>query len=209
VIGVMDDYHYISMHEKIRPFVILPAYCKKSFGTYYLSLKIAGRNVPGTLKRIKAAWKNHSELPFVYFFIDESYDRLYRNEAYTQSIFRSFSFISIFIAVLGLFGLVIYNIEQRTKEIGIRKTFGATATQIVMLLSINFSKWILAGFIVAVPVSWWLMTVWLRGFAYKTPIPVWIFPVALALVILIAWLTTGFQSLKAALKSPVEALRYE
>lgn len=209
VIGVVNDYHYISMHEKIRPFVIMPTFSNKSRDNDFLTVRIDGKHVPETIRKLRATWKEYSDLPFEYFFLDESYDQLYANEAKTQSIFMTFSLISIFIALLGLFGLVIYNIEQRTKEIGIRKTFGASAWKIVMLLSGNFSRWILLGFVIAVPLSWWFMNLWLRNFAYKTGFPVWIYLFTFLLVILTAWLTTGYHSVKAALKNPVEALRYE
>jgi putative ABC transport system permease protein len=209
VIGVVNDYHYISMHEKIRPFVIIPSFHQRSFGTNYIAIKINGEGIPSTVKKIEESWKGFSEFPFDYFFMDESYDQLYKNEAYTKSIFSIFAVISIFIALLGLFGMAVYITSQRTKEIGIRKTFGASAQQIMMLLSGQFSKSIIIGFIIAVPVSWWLMQLWLQNFAYQTGISVWIYIISFLLVILTAWLTTGYQSLKAALKNPVDALRYE
>jgi len=209
VIGVVDDFHYISMHEAIRPFVILPSFNKSAWSDNTISIKFDGNNVPETLKLVEKTWQKFTELPFEYFFLDESYDNLYKNEADTRAIFRTFSIITIFIAVMGLFGLVTYDADQRTKEIGIRKVMGASSSQIIVLLSGHFTKWIFLGFIFAVPLSWWVMDKWLGNFAYKTSISGWIYVITLIIVLAVSWITVSYQSIRAALKNPVEALRYE
>jgi putative ABC transport system permease protein len=209
VIGVINDYHYISMHDRIRPFVIIPTFSKKAFGRNYISIKIKGTGIPGILEKVKKTWKVYTDMPFDFFFLDESYDQLYAREGQIQSIFGFFSVISIFIALLGLFGLVLYNIELRTREIGIRKSFGASVLQIVILLNGNFTKWIIAGFLITIPVSWWFMKMWLSNFAYKTEISIRVYVISFILVVLTAWITSGYQTIRAALRNPVEALRYE
>jgi len=209
VIGVVKDFHYISMHEIIRPMVILPGYHKNAWSNNNFIVRIDNENIQSIINQSKETWEQFSDLPFEYFFLDDAYNDLYKNEMHTRSIFRTFSFITIFIAVLGLFGLVTFNAEQRTKEIGVRKTMGASVQQIVFLLSMDFTKWIAISFLIACPLAYFVINKWLENFAYKTELSIWIFISAGLLALVIAWITVSFQSIKAAIKNPVEALRYE
>jgi putative ABC transport system permease protein len=209
VIGIVKDFHYISMHETIRPMVIMPGYQTYAWDKNVILLRIENQDVQEVVKQAEETWKEFSDLPFEYFFLDESYDAMYKNELHTRSVFRTFSAITIIIAILGLFGLVTYNAEQRTKEIGIRKTMGASVSQVVILLSKDFTKWILVSFIIACPLAYAIISKWLENFAYKTEITLWIFILAGIMALSISWLTVSYQSIKAAIKNPIEALRYE
>jgi putative ABC transport system permease protein len=209
VIGVVKDFHYISMHENIRPMVIMPGYQSYSWDPNVILIKIENQVIQEIIAKVKTTWEQYSNLPFEYFFLDESYNAMYINELHTRSVFRIFSTITIFIAILGLFGLVTYNAEQRTKEIGIRKTMGASISQVVFLLSKDFTRWILLAFFISCPLAYVIIDKWLENFAYKTEITPWLFVYAGAMVCAIAWITVSYQSIKAAIKNPVEALRYE
>lgn len=149
------------------------------------------------------------EMPFNYRFLDDSFNDMYKAESRAGTIAVLFSTLAIFIACLGLFGLVMFAVEQRTKEIGIRKVLGASNVGIVRLLSREFIKLVLFSFIVAAPVGWFFMTKWLQDFAYRTNITWWIFAVAGGSALLIALVTVSFQSIKAAMANPVEILKTE
>jgi putative ABC transport system permease protein len=140
---------------------------------------------------------------------DQEYQQLYENEQKTGNLFILFSIIAIFIASLGLFALSAFVAEQRTKEIGIRKVNGASIKHILVLLSSNFSKWVITAFIIAIPFSYYVMNLWLQNFAYKSLIVWWLFPIAGLIALIIALLTVSYQSVVAAVKNPVDTLRYE
>jgi putative ABC transport system permease protein len=147
--------------------------------------------------------------PFNYRFMDEAIDSLYRSELQIGTIFRYFAILAIFISCLGLFGLASYMAEQRTKEIGIRKVLGATVTNILLLLSKEFAKWVLIANIIAWPVAYFAMNKWLQGYAYRINIAVWSFVLAAALALAIALFTVSYQAVRAATANPADALRYE
>jgi ABC-type antimicrobial peptide transport system permease subunit len=149
------------------------------------------------------------DYPFVYQFLDQEYEKLYRKEEVISKLSNAFAFLAIAISSLGLFGLVMFSAEQRTKEIGIRKVLGATASHIVALLSGDFLKIISISFIVAAPVAGYMMNRWLDGFAYKIPLAWWVFGVAGGVALLVAMLTISVQALKAAMANPVRSLRTE
>ncbi len=147
--------------------------------------------------------------PFNYSFMDEDFNNTYKSEQQTGKIFISFAVLAIFIACLGLLGLVTYAAEQRTKEIGIRKVLGASVGTIVSMLSKDFLKLIVIAAIIAFPVSWWAMHTWLQHFAYRISITWWVFVIAGGLALLIALLTVSFQAIKAGIANPVKSLRTE
>ncbi|MEM9675788.1 MAG: FtsX-like permease family protein, partial [Bacteroidota bacterium] len=142
-------------------------------------------------------------------FLDDTFRQTYRGEMVVGKLAGYFTGFALFIACLGLFGLAAYAAERRNKEIGIRKVLGATVTSIVTLLSKDFLKLILVGFIIAIPVAWYLMSQWLQNFAYSIEINWWIFALAGLLALLVAWLTISFQSIRAAVANPVDSLRNE
>jgi len=148
-------------------------------------------------------------LPFDYTFLDETLDSKYKAEEELSKIFSCFTLLAIFIACLGLFGLASFTAEQRTKEIGIRKALGASITGIIMLLSKEFTKWVLLANIIAWPIAYVAMNRWLQNFAYRINMGLGTFIIAALLALIIALLTVGYQAIKAARANPVESLRYD
>ncbi len=206
VIGVAKDFHFQSLHQSIEPLIfhVLPA------GFNYFLVKMSSNNMAGTLADLEKKWKAFDpDRAFEYSFLDEDFAALYNSEERMQAIVGNFSFLAILIACLGLFGLASFTIQQRTKEIGVRKVLGASVSQIVMILSREFTRLVLIAFLVACPLAYFVMNGWLQNFAYRTEISLNIFLLAGALGLIIAWLTVSYQALKAALANPVEALRYE
>lgn len=206
VIGVVKDFHHKTLHESIEPTLIdySPNLSRR------LSLKLSTVNTMHTMKLVEQKWHaiapNH---PFDYFFLDDFYDSLYRNEAKLGTIFQIFTILAIFIGCLGLFGLASFTAEQRTKEIGIRKVLGASVAGIVHLMNKDFVKWILISNLIAWPVAWFAMNKWLQHFAYRINMEWWTFVFPGFVTLLIALITVIYHSIKAALANPVESLRYE
>jgi len=147
--------------------------------------------------------------PFSYYFLDESFDQQYKDDKRFGKVFGLFASLAILIACFGLLGLSAYNILQRTKEIGIRKVMGASVQNLLFILSKDFLKLVLIAFIIAVPVTWWIMHNWLQDFAYRINISVWVFVVAGIASFIIALVTISFQAIRAAMANPVKSLRTE
>jgi len=206
IIGVVKNYHLRSLREDIDPLVLFyrPDY------TFYLSIRLKSERVPQTIAYIETIWKKYAlGYPFDYRFLDEALDDLYGIEKIMGAIFKYASILAIFVACLGLFGLVSFMAEQRTKEIGIRKTLGASVTKIVLLFSKEFAKCVLIANIIALPAAYFWVHVWMNDYTYRTTISFWIFILASILTIVIALLTVSYQAIKAARGNPIEALRYE
>ncbi|WP_353183289.1 ABC transporter permease [Parapedobacter lycopersici] len=206
IIGVVKDFHYHSLQTKIQPLSmrIDPS------GFQYISVNLAGGDIRTSLNAIKKVWEAQvPDKPFTYEFLDDSFDNQYRGEQRFGSLFFYFSVLAIFISCLGMLGLVAYSTVQRTKEIGVRKVLGASATSVVALISRDFLK--LAGIaaVIAVPLVWYIMDRWLTNFAYRTPLSWWIFALSAALMLMITLATIGFHAVKAALMNPVDTLRNE
>lgn len=207
--GISKDFNFESLHQKIEPLVII-ATDPGTIRTNFFSVKISGNNIRRTLEFIENMWhKFTAGADFKYNFLDERFARLYENEQQTLKLFLSFSMISVLIACLGLFGLVSFAIEQRVKEIGIRKVLGATVSNITLSLSKNFIGLVLVSNIIAWPVAFYMMNLWLQDFAYRISINWLIFVFAGSLSFVIALLTVSTQAIRAALANPVESLRYE
>jgi putative ABC transport system permease protein len=206
VIGVVKDFHFLSLHQEIQPLVI---HLTENWMSY-LSVKINTTNIPRTIEFLKEKWKRFSpNYPFEYFFLDDDFEKMYRSEMRLGKIFMSFTVLAVFIACLGLFGLASFTSEQRTKEIGVRKVLGASVSNIVVLISKEFSKWVLIASLIAWPVAYYIVSQWLQSFAYRISIGIWIFLLATVLALFVAMATVGFKAVKAALTNPVDALRYE
>lgn len=206
IIGVVKNYHLRSLREDIDPLILFyrPDY------TFYLSIKLQLERMPQTIGHIEKIWEKFSQgYPFDYRFLDEALDDLYKTEKIIGAIFKYASILAIFVACLGLFGLVSFMAEQRTKEIGIRKTLGASVTNIVLLFSKEFTKCVLFANIIALPAAYFFVLVWINDYTYRTTISFWIFILAAILTMVIALLTVSYQAVKAARANPVEALRYE
>ncbi|MFT3911702.1 MAG: ABC transporter permease [Ferruginibacter sp.] len=208
LIGVFNDFHFESMHQKIVPLVLLIPRSPASYGR--ISVKIAGTNIAGALSHVENTWKQFMpETPYEYTFLDENFDNLYKAEEKQRSLVTIFACLAIFIACLGLFGLSAFAITQRIKEIGIRKVLGASVPGIVQLLSKDFLKLVLIASVIAFPIAWFAMNKWLEDFAYRTNIQWWIFIVAGIIATLVAFVTIAFQAIKAANANPVKNLRTE
>jgi putative ABC transport system permease protein len=206
VIGVVKDFHYKSLHQAIEPLVIQLDLNASS----YISIKIKTADILETMSFIQKTWQAvNPNRPFEYFFLDQNYDRLYRSEKRTGTLFGYFTFLALFISSLGLFGLVSYAAEQRTKEIAVRKVLGASLPNIISLLSQELVLWVLASNIIAWPVAYYAMNRWLHNFAYRTGIGLETFFLAAASTLVISFLTVSVQTFRAALANPVRSLRYE
>jgi putative ABC transport system permease protein len=206
VIGVVKDFNFNSLRENIKPMLIhiFPQW----FGAVTLRLKTD--QLQSEIKQLETAWKNiYGDAPFTYTFMQEDFDSLYKSETNMRSVLTAFTFLSVLVACLGLFGLAAFTIKQRFREIGIRKVLGSSVSGIIQLLSKDFLKLVIISIIIAVPVGWYAMHKWLEDFAYKTDIGVIVFIVAGGLGILIAFVTVAVQAVKAALANPVKSIRTE
>lgn len=206
VIGVVNDFHIASFHKKIEPLFLYVN--RKNY--YHIALKINPKYKNSIVASLKKEWQNILPgIQFNYSFLSQTYDNLYESDAKSGSLFTLFSFLSILIACMGLFGLVSYSTEVRQKEIGIRKVNGATVLEIVGLLIKEFVKWVGIAFVLATPIAYYALPKWLQNFAYKTSLSWWIFVLAGLGIMLIAMGTVSWQTFTAARKNPVESLRYE
>ncbi len=211
VIGVVKDFNFASLHHTIQPFVVDLADTNiAQFFTRYVAVKLLPGNLRETLDFLQETWAEFApSRNFDYFFLDENLNALYKAEENLGRIFTTFSVLAIFVACLGLFALASFTAEQRTKEIGIRKTLGATVSNITLLLSKEFAILVILANLIAWPVAYFAMNRWLQDFAFHTTINLWIFLIAGISALLIAILTVSYQSIKAALTNPVDALKYE
>ncbi|HWV74932.1 MAG TPA: ABC transporter permease [Pseudosphingobacterium sp.] len=205
VIGVVKDFHFNSIHQALGPLVLT----LNQETTGYISAKIRPEHLRETIALFERTIKRVTPYPFEYQFLDDNFNKLHKSDVRLGKIFTSFTLLAVLIASLGLFGLAAYSTQQRMKEIGIRKVLGATVTGIVGLLSKDYIKLVLIGFIIAVPIAWYIMNRWLEDFAYRVDMEWWVFALAGILAIVIALFTVVFQSLKAAWMSPVKSLRAE
>jgi putative ABC transport system permease protein len=208
VIGIIKNFHFESVREKIKPifFRIMRnhEYC------FFLSIKIKSDDIPATIAFINRTWKKFSpDYPFSYTFLDQAIDRLYRTDRRIGKALSCFSLMAVIIACLGLFGLISFTIEQRTKEIGIRKVMGASVWNIVTILNTEFTKWIILANLVAWPAAYFIVNRWLQNFAYRTRLEGWPFVLSVAITLLLSLLTISYHSIRAAVANPVESLRYE
>ncbi len=209
VIGVVKDYHWESKHMEVRPHALM-LLAERFRNPYYLSVRIAGSDYQKIIKILQKDWEKYvPEIPFEYEILDKHYDGIYKNEKQTRALLTIFSVIAILISCLGLFGLASFMAERKTKEIGIRKTNGATTSNILRLLSLDFTKWVFLANIIAWPLTWFAMKKWLETFAYRVEIPIWIFFVAGILAFLIAMATVSFHAVRASRQNPSMSLRYE
>ncbi|TMI90825.1 MAG: FtsX-like permease family protein, partial [Bacteroidetes bacterium] len=205
VIGIVADFNYASVRQKVAPMMLMLG---NNFGG--LLIKIKTKNVKNFLSDLHEHWIAFNPAgPLEYNFLDAKFASLYASEQRTQKIFSAFTILAIIIAGLGLFGLSAFVIEQRTKEIGIRKVLGASVQQVMLMVSKEFLLLVGIAFVIAIPVTWWAMHKWLEDFAYRITISWWVFVVAGITAILIALLTVSFQAIKAAISNPVKSLRTE
>jgi len=206
VVGIVKDFHFRSLHHEIGPLLLV----YQQDANPIVNVRISTDNVGQTIASIR---RTLDELipgePFEYHFFDESFEALYQREQKFEKLFFFFSAFAIFIACLGLFGLVSFMADRRTKEIGIRKVLGASTGNVVLLLCREFTKWVVLSNIVAWPVAYFAMNRWLENFAYRTKIGAWVFIASGIITLIIALLTVSFKAIKAALSNPADSLRYE
>jgi putative ABC transport system permease protein len=213
IIGVIKDAHFKTLRQPIQPIIFhltdnFGDETMNLFGVIYVSVKPG--HIPETIESIKAAWeKFNPDYPFEYSFLDDTYNNLYQSEQQLADIFRIFTFLAIFVTILGLFGLVTFMTEQRIKEIGIRKVLGASVINILILLSGSFTKWLIIANVIAWPAAWFTMEYWLRSYAYHTEISWLTFLAAGTITLLVTFITVSLIAAKAATANPVESLRYE
>ena len=206
VIGVVENFHYESLHTEIEP-LILP-YLQWTPST--VAVRLAPGNTADGVAAVRAIWDEFiPQRPFAYSFLDQNYDALYQSEQKVARVFSVFSGLALFIACLGLFGLASYVALQRTKEIGIRKVLGASSASITVLLTREFALFVLVAFLVAVPLAYFGMSRWLESFAYRITPGADVFLISGTAVLAIALLTVSYQAIKAAMADPVRSLRYE
>jgi putative ABC transport system permease protein len=209
VIGVVKNLHFSSLRDKISPLFLLN---DRLFGqaNNQLVIKIESQNPKALISQVESIWQRYLPTqPFHFSFLDADWQALYQSEQVSERIFGVFSLLAIFIACMGLLGLAIYIIQQRTKEIGIRKVLGASVFGITALLSKDFIKLVFIAILLAVPAAWYAMHQWLNNFVYRIDIEWWVFAAASLIAIFIAIATVSFQSVKAALMNPVKSLKSE
>jgi len=207
IIGIVNDFHFRSLNHVIEPLVIR-MFRPATFS--YLIIRINGYDFEKTLQTMESTWKQFApNYPFSYQFLDQEFNYLYHKERRMAEIFDNFSLLAVIIACLGLFGLATYWIQQKTKEIGIRKVLGASGIEIVTFLSQEFFLWILIGCLFAWPIVFLIMSQWLKNFAYSIEFPFAVFFGSTLLVILVAALTVSYQVIKSARTDPVRSIRYE
>ncbi len=211
VVGVLADFNAKSLHTTISPLAFASE--AKTHSTFHIALAPGSINTDAwknTIGKIETAWKEvYPEDLFKYEFFDQSIAQFYKKEQSTASLLNWSTGLAIFISCLGLLGLVMYTTTQRTKEIGVRKVLGASVVQILSLLSKDFIRLVVIGFIIAVPLAWWAMNKWLEDFAYRTSISWWIFVLSGLLMMVMALLTLSIQTIRSAIANPAKSLRTE
>ena len=207
IVGVVADFHNEGLHKSMYPMIWNNRF-PSEFG--YFSIRLNTKNMQESVQRFQSVWGNHYPKDnFDFVFANDQFNKQYESDNRFSKLYVWLTLLSIGIATIGLYGLILYYLEKRKKEISLRKVNGATIGQIVSLINFHFMKWILIACVFAMPIAWFAMHKWLENFAYKTKLSWWIFVLAGALVMGIALLTVSLQSWRAATRNPVEALRYE
>lgn len=205
VIGIVKNFHFESLRQNISPLSL-----RLRRNPFAASFKVNTQDIKDLVNQVESKWKSMAPgMPFSYRFLDEAFDNMYRTEQRVGRVALAFSILTILIACLGLFGLATYMAEQRTKEIGVRKVLGASVSNIVQMLSVDFLKLVLISALFAIPIGWWVMNTWLQDFAYRINVGWWVFIVAIAVAAIIALATVSYQAIKAAVSNPVKSLRTE
>lgn len=205
VIGVVEDFHFESLKDNIAPLCM-----RLGESNWSMVVRFNAASAADVVHLLERTWKQYSpDRPFEYNFLDEAFGNMYASERRLESVFGIFAVLAIAIACLGLFALTAYTAEQRTKEIGVRKVLGASVASIVYLLSLEFGKLIAMAFVLSAPLAWVAIDWWLDGYQYKVDVGLAVYALSGLLAFVVAWLTMSFQSIKAAMNNPVNALRHE
>jgi putative ABC transport system permease protein len=208
VIGVVEDFHFQSLYNSVEPLVIFvnthPHYAD------FMSVRISPGNMAESIEMLERTWnKFNTNMPFEFSFLDEKLNALYKSEIKTGKLLSFFAGLSVVISCLGLFGLAVYSVQQRTKEIGIRKVLGAGVFSIARLLTREFIILVLIANLVAIPFGWYVSGAWLETFAYSVGIEPLFFVLTLTISLVVTVVTVSFQTISAALNDPVKALHHE
>jgi putative ABC transport system permease protein len=207
ILGVVKDFHFAGIHQNIEPLVIQPL-GQRAGGT--VVARIQSGRVAGAVRAAEAVWASvYPDYPFTYSFMDEEFQQIYESDLATGKVINIFASLAILIACLGLFGLVSFSTTQRTKEIGVRKALGASSPSVIMLLILDFARWVVLANLIALPLAWVASSRWLSSFAYHVEVDIVVLGVASLVTLGIAVLTVVLQSWKAANTNPVMALRHE
>ncbi|WP_437369574.1 ABC transporter permease [Maribacter litoralis] len=205
IVGVVKDFNYISLHQEVAPLSM-----RYSQYGRYISLKVKTDDMQRSIANIEEKWATLApHRPFLYSFLDDSFNEQYQADFRFKKLFTLFSFLAIFIACLGLFGLATYSAMLRTKEIGIRKVLGAEVSSIVTLLSKDFIKLVIIAIVIATPFAWYAMDNWLNVYAYKVEINWWVFALAGIMAVAVAIITVSYHAIKSARANPIKNLRTE
>ncbi len=208
VIGEIKDFNYAPLYYPIQPLIITNRPEAGKFN--FISIELGSGNITLVMNSVQKVWSEFAPmLPFNYFFLNSRFDNIYRTEFRFREAFFIFSGLAIFVALLGLLGLVSFSVELRRKEIGIRKVLGSSVSSLIIMLTKEYSKWVLIANIVAWPAAFYLMNKWLQDFAYRTEVQIWVFILAGIIVLVSALLIVGFQVVRASSVNPVKSLRYE
>jgi ABC-type antimicrobial peptide transport system permease subunit len=206
IIGVAKDFHLQSMYHAIKPLFII---CNPNY-TNSILVRLESGNESNTIERIDKLFHQYNPgLPFEVRFVNDDYNALYASEQRVASLSKYFAVIAIIISCLGLFGMATFNVERRTKEIGIRKVLGASGLRIVQLLSVDFTLIVLVSIVISLPIAATAADYWLDKFAYRIELDWWFFAGAALLVLAVSWITIGAQTIKASTANPVKSLRSE
>jgi putative ABC transport system permease protein len=207
IIGIVKDFHFESLHKNINPLLLVLT--KNSFDGY-VSVRIASGRNKAVLQDIQSTWYKYSKnAPLIYFYFNHEFNKLYKSEYKIRGIMSLFSFLAIFIAYMGLFGLIAYTTKRRTKEIGIRKVMGSSVFKIIVLLSKDTAILVLIAAVIAIPIAWYFMFLWLEDYAYRIKINLLIFLLICVIALVISLMTIMIQAYYTARRNPIEALRYE
>ncbi len=210
VVGVVRNYHHKSLREKIDPVIYLPLPGSYFNTGYLLSLRIDGRSIGPAISAIAEYWKElFPGQPLEYAFLDDEFNRQYDADRRFGQVFGLSSLLAILIACLGLFGLASFSAERRTREIGIRRVFGASVPEITGMLTGEFLRWVLLANLIAWPVTWMIMSRWLQRFAYRTTIGIWPLGLAALFALIIALATVSYKAVRSAATNPADSIRHE
>lgn len=205
IIGVVKNFHYESLRKNVGPLSM-----RLGNNRWASAYRVDTKDINQLVKNIELKYKEMAPgMPFSYQFLDDSFDEMYREDQRIGQVSLNFAFLAILIACMGLLGLATYTMEQRTKEIGVRKVLGATVANIVKMLSKDFLMLVSISIVIAVPIAWFGMYKWLQEFAFRMDMSIWIFVAAGVVALLIAFITVSFQAIKAALMNPIKSLRTE
>ncbi|MBN2460389.1 MAG: ABC transporter permease [Candidatus Cloacimonetes bacterium] len=206
ILGVIKDFNYNSLHSEIKPLIILfqPDWYA------YIAVKVDGQDLPATLKFIEKTYNDFTSISrFEYQFADAAFDQLYRSEHRMGILFSIFTFVAIVLSSLGLFGLSLFMVQRRLREIGIRKACGSSVQRILLLLSLDFIKWVLIAFVIAVPAAYYFLVNWLMNYAYRITMDIWIFLFAGSIALVVSLVTISIQAIRGANANPVDILKNE